>query len=258
MNIDAIPLTTTHTAPTPHIEVARFQPVFLRVLRVAWLAGAAGGVAGFLVGGIGGRLAMFVLRLTSDERLVRGVESDDGFTIGRFSLATLFLLLLTTALGAVAALAYVAVRPAFPSRFRRACWATFCGAIGGSALVHKDGVDFRFLEPAALAIAMFVAIPTIGAWLMAWFVDRWGRWWIRDRRRTAFASLWALPAAIAGVAFVPGTVLVVAVAVAFASRFDTVKRAAGHVAFRAAVCVGLALLALVGIADLSGDIAELT
>ena len=38
-------------------------------------------MAGLLVGGVGGRVAMLLLRLTSDPRL-RGLETDDGFTIG--------------------------------------------------------------------------------------------------------------------------------------------------------------------------------
>ena len=104
---------------------------------------------------------MFVLRLTSDGRLVRGAESDDGFTIGQFSLATLFLLLLTTVLGTVAGLAYIGVRPAFPARARRAGWATMCGAVGGAALIHTDGIDFHLLQPASLAIAIAVAALAI-------------------------------------------------------------------------------------------------
>jgi hypothetical protein len=40
---------------------------------------------------VGGRLAMLLLRLTSDP-VLRGVSTDDGFTIGRFSAQTIFLL----------------------------------------------------------------------------------------------------------------------------------------------------------------------
>jgi hypothetical protein len=52
---------------------------------------SAGFLAGVLIGGVGGRLAMLALRLTSDPSL-HGVSTDDGFTIGRLSLQTLFLL----------------------------------------------------------------------------------------------------------------------------------------------------------------------
>jgi len=45
----------------------------------------AGGIAGFVWGGVGGRVAMRIVFLTSDDT-VRGVISDDGFEIGRISL----------------------------------------------------------------------------------------------------------------------------------------------------------------------------
>jgi hypothetical protein len=46
---------------------------------------SAGFLAGVLIGGVGGRLAMLALRLTSGPSL-HGVSTDDGFTIGRVSL----------------------------------------------------------------------------------------------------------------------------------------------------------------------------
>jgi hypothetical protein len=36
--------------------------------------------------------------------------------------------------------------------------AVFDGVIGGALMVHRDGIDFHVLEPAALAIVLFVAI----------------------------------------------------------------------------------------------------
>ncbi len=61
---------------------------------------SAGFISGVLIGGVGGRLAMLVLRLTSDPAL-RGAQTDDGFTIGVFSTETLFLLGVTAGLGIV-------------------------------------------------------------------------------------------------------------------------------------------------------------
>src|SRR5512141_1311330 len=112
-----------------------FRATFRHLLRGASLAGAAGGIAGLLTGGIGGRLAMFILRLTSPD-YVRGAQSDDGFTIGRFSLETSFLLAVTAALGSIAGVIYMSVRPALPSRWRRAIWATLCAVVGGATLIH--------------------------------------------------------------------------------------------------------------------------
>jgi hypothetical protein len=59
---------------------------------------AIGALTGAVIGGVGGRLAMFVLRLMSDPSL-HGRETDDGFTIGVISGATLFLVGLTAFLG---------------------------------------------------------------------------------------------------------------------------------------------------------------
>lgn len=115
-------------------------------------------VAGLLIGGVGGRLAMFVLRLTSSPSL-HGVETDDGFTIGEFSLATLFLLLVTAAIGVLAGLVYLVIRTWLPGRWRPWLFGAFGGLVGGALLIQPDGLDFRLLEPLPLAIAFFIAIP---------------------------------------------------------------------------------------------------
>ena len=85
---------------------------------------------------------MFVLRLTSDA-LVRGVESDDGFTIGRFSLRHDLPVVADDRprFGGRARLREraVGVAGARPPRV----WATLCGAIGGAAIIHSDGIDFN-------------------------------------------------------------------------------------------------------------------
>jgi hypothetical protein len=233
-----------------------FRLTFTHMLRGAWLAGAAGGFAGFLIGGVCGRLAMLILRLTSDD-FVRGAESDDGFTIGRFSLATGFLLIITAALGSIAAVAYMGVRPALPARWRRAIWATLCGAIGGAAIVHGDGIDFNLLEPRALAIAMFIAIPAAGGWLMAYFIDRWQPWWAKNRRKTAIASVAVAPVALAGVGIVPGAVIVATAVIAVLAQVGMVRSIVTHVAVRGAVCLGLGALTVLALVDLSGDVRTL-
>jgi hypothetical protein len=120
---------------------------------------AAAAVAGFLFAGVGGRLAMFVLRLTSSSTVI-GLESDDGFIIGRFTLATLgFVFFLTAAPMIVVGVPYTLARLWFPSRSRPLVFATFFGVFGGAGLVHSDGIDFVVLSPRSLAIALFISIP---------------------------------------------------------------------------------------------------
>lgn len=134
-------------------------------------AAALGGLAaGFLVGGIGGRLAMFILRLTSSDSVV-GIESDDGFTIGRISSDSIFLIGATTLIGTLLAFGYLLVRRWLPEGQRPLQAAVFFGLIGGAAVIKPDGVDFTFLDPLWLAIALFVALPAAYGWYMAWIVE---------------------------------------------------------------------------------------
>ena len=153
---------------------------------VGWrmLVGASAGVvAGFVVGGVGGRLAMLLLRLTSPETVV-GVISDDGFEIGVVSLETVNLLGATTAAGCVVGALYAAARGAIPPRLRVPLWTLAWGLLAAGALVSQDGVDFTLLEPTLLAIALFVALPAGGAALMAVLAERLSGWepWRGTRR----------------------------------------------------------------------------
>jgi hypothetical protein len=159
---------------------------FARLVSATILVGAA---AGALIGGIGGRLAMRALFVTSDDA-VAGVTSDDGFEIGRFDPAsTLQLVVLTTFLGVVAALFFLIARPFVRplGRWVGPAAAVFYGIVGGALLVHTGGVDFTLLEPVWLAIVLFVALPAGFGAAVAHFVTRaaepgaWptrARWWV--------------------------------------------------------------------------------
>ena len=158
-------------------------------LRVLVVAGVPVGV---LVVGVGSRLAMFLLRLTSPDR-VNGIRSDDDFLIGRFTLSgTYNLLMLGAAVGIVAAGVYRLVRSWLigPMWFRRVTTALAAGAVGGSILVHADGIDYRLLKPTWFAIALFVALPAAFGGVIGPVVDRVRspESWTRSGRR-----VWALP-----------------------------------------------------------------
>ena len=134
----------------------------------------AGITVGVVVAGIGSRLAMLLLRLTSSDA-VRGIQSDDDFTIGRFTLAgTYNLLVLGAAVGIIGAAAYQWVRPWLlgPWWFRRLTIALGSAAVVGSLLVHADGIDFRVLKPTWLAIGLFIALPGLFGLTIGPAVDR--------------------------------------------------------------------------------------
>ena len=113
------------------------------LLRIAVVAGVS---VGILVIGLGSRLAMFVLRVTSPGYVV-GMESDDGFEIGRITLSGSYqLLALGAAVGVIGALAYVAVAPWLigPDWFRRVTVGLTAGALVGSLVIEPGGIDFTF------------------------------------------------------------------------------------------------------------------
>ena len=86
----------------------KYGPELLELLRIVVVAGLS---VGILVIGLGGRLAMLLLRLTSPDDVV-GVTSDDGFEIGRTTLGgTYNLLVVGAGVGLIGAVAYVAVAP---------------------------------------------------------------------------------------------------------------------------------------------------
>ncbi|MEX2252307.1 MAG: hypothetical protein WD895_09595 [Acidimicrobiia bacterium] len=137
-------------------------------MRVLIVAGIPVGV---LVAGVGSRLAMLLIRVTSPDRVV-GVTSDDGFTIGEVTLGgTYNLLLLGAAVGVIGAGAYQMVAPWLigPIWFRRLTTGLASAAVVGSMLVHADGIDFTLLKPTWLAIGLIAVgcfSPTVhSVWL---------------------------------------------------------------------------------------------
>ena len=160
---------------SPSHHCCRPETEWLGLLRRLGAASLAGLVAGLAVGGVGGRLAMFVLRLTSSDSL-RGVPTDDGFDIGSFTTDTIGLVLFTTLAGALFAVPYFVVRRWLPERRRPTQAAVFFGLVGGAAVIEPGGVDFTFIDPQVLAVALFIALPAAYGAAMAagteWLLDR--------------------------------------------------------------------------------------
>ena len=121
-----------------------------------------GAVAGFIWGGIGGRIAMRVVFLTSSEN-VKGLTSDDGFEIGTISGDTVFLLIFLTVLGGMAGflLGLVRMFTSGPTSAVAAGAAAATGLGAGASIVKTHGVDFVFLEPLGLTVGIFVLLPAL-------------------------------------------------------------------------------------------------
>lgn len=182
---------------------AELLDAILEELRVLIVGGVAYGV---VVAGVGSRLVMLLLRVTSPSSVI-GIQSDDDFTIGEFTVGgTYNLLMLGATVGVVGVGVYQLVRRWLigPMWWRRLTTGLAAGAVAGSMLVHADGIDFRLLQPTWLAIGSFVALPFVFGTFIGPVVDRVEHddsWTRLGRRR------WALPAVLL-LAF-PLTVIVI-------------------------------------------------
>lgn len=149
----------------------RFPVEFFRRLGLSVLAGA---IAGFLAGGVGGRLFMSLLAALNPE--AAGVQSDDDFTMGQVTLqGTLNLLAVCTGLGVIGGILWFVIRGLRfgPRWWRLASMPIGVGIVAGAQMVHSDGVDFTLLGPPVLAIGLTVAAPTGAALIVSALGDRW-------------------------------------------------------------------------------------
>lgn len=160
-------MTTTEAPAAPTRSQA--LGVSLRIVGAAVLVGAA-------TIGVLSRLAMHLLARLNPE--ATGLTSDDGFEMGRFTLSgSLNLMVVGLAFGLLSGVLYLLLEPLLigPGWFRTLSLSVGAGTVAATQLVHSDGVDFRLLEPLALAVAMFVLLPMLHIAL----VERWA---VRIRR----------------------------------------------------------------------------
>ena len=198
---------------------------------------------------------MFVLRLTSPDS-VRGLESDDGFTIGEFSVQTVFLLGLATALGLLVGVTCVALRSQLRGRVGAVMIVLAGGTLGASVIIEPGGVDFTRLAPLPLACALFTAIPVGYAALTVWLIGRWRRWWWHNPRRTAIACAPWIVAVPSFFVSVPATLVILGVAAGALH----VPLARAMLTNRIGRAVATALTATIGVLAsiaLVGDVAEI-
>lgn len=251
------------TAPVAaHADVlgveVRLRSAVVEQLRILAVAGIAVGV---VVVGLGSRVAMFALRLTSPDSVI-GVKSDDDFTIGEFTLAgTYNLAMLGASVGIVGVAAYQCVSPRLigPTWFKRLTVALAAGAVVGSMLVNPDGIDFRVLKPTWFAVGSFVLLPAVFGATIGPVVDRVSQ--PTSRTATGRAS-WILPVVLV-VAF-PLSLLTLAISTTVFAAWRTVADGAGLRRLCSGRLGGLVAqacwmgIALLGLVALVGDVRELT
>lgn len=216
-----------HQPAAPGRYVAPSEAWWLQDMRRLAAVGSAGALVGFVVAGLGSRLAMFVLAALNPQ--VHGRISDDGFVMGRFDLgATAGLVLFCTVLGVLAGVLYLLLRQLRfgPARFHGAAMVVGPTVVAAAALVHTDGIDFTVLEPRWLAFGLFVLLPLLATWALVGLAEAWlaPTSWFRQ------GSGWrGLPAVSVLLLFPLAPVLLAAGLLRFAQqRSDTVRRALAH------------------------------
>jgi hypothetical protein len=133
-----------------------FARRYLRTLTAGTIAGI---VAAFVAGGVGGRLVMRILAITSGPA-ARGAITENGNGVGELTAGgTIGLVLFATLFGSIGGLAYVAVRRWLPRRHRAIAYALFLTVITSPVLINPGNKDFRIFGPHPLAIVLFLALP---------------------------------------------------------------------------------------------------
>lgn len=256
--IDGPGIDTTLTHPTTTDDVKEAGVRFREWMRVLIVAGIPAGV---LLVGVGSRVAMLLLRLTSPDEVL-GVQSDDDFTIGTFTFAgTLNLLMIGALVGVIGAGVYRLVSPWLlgPPWFRRITTGMAGGAVGGAMLVHADGIDFTLLKPTWFAIGLFVALPAMFAIGVGWWVDRVARpdsVTARGPRRR-----WLIPLVL--VLCIPPTAIIVAFVAPFVgicavgAGVPQVQRVRARWQYGLAIRAGWLAIAAMGLVALVSDVRAL-
>jgi hypothetical protein len=215
----------------------------------------AGSLLGVFTTGVLARLAMRLLAVGKGD--VRGVRSDAGFFIGEPSVSGSIELGVTgVLLGAFSGLLYAALSPlqTGPDWFRTLSISVGAGVVVGAMLVHTDGVDFTFLEPAWLAVGMFVLIPVAHVALL----DGVGR---RIRSGELMRHrLWAVVGAGPVLLLAPFVAVVAAVRVVLLLVARDARRAARLAApgWAAAARLVLTVIFVAAVVDLARDIVRVS
>ncbi len=131
------------------------------IIRRVALFGLAGVSAGFLVGGIGGRVAMRVSAVAAGPTAV-GRVTDAGNRVGDVTLeGTVALVMFGGVLGGALAAVLIVMSERWLRWMRSARWigyALVVLAAAGTTIISASNRDFLVLRPQALNVAMFVGL----------------------------------------------------------------------------------------------------
>lgn len=239
--------------PSPAATIAENESTFSdflgRAAKTLASATGPGFVAGLVAEGFGSRLAMRIMALTSSDA-VQGVRTEAEAVVGEITVGgTVFLLLFGGVIGAAGGVIYLAIRRWLPGRGWRQGLVLGVVALAatGRLLVAPDNLDFAILDPAALAVAMFLALPLLYGPLFVPLHERAWRYLHgeRTRAKTALTLVSILPlVAFFPLAFVVTASILVLYGLQQGPAFwrTPTFTTTGYIALATATAFGLALV----------------
>ena len=137
---------------------------------------AAGLAVGVVIAGLGSRLVMRLLAVADAD--ARGSFTENGNQVGDITVGgTLGLVTFVgIPIGFLAGLIVFAVRRWLPAGqpWRGLAFSAVLLALLGGTVIDPDNIDFRLLEPAGLAIALFGLLFLAAGFWLPMLADRWG------------------------------------------------------------------------------------
>ena len=160
----------------------------------------SGAAAGFVIAGVGGRLAM---RLSAQiDRSAHGFTTEAGAIVGEFTLAgtVSFMVFVGLAGAVIVGLLWSLVSPWLPRdrRRRKVIGFVVAAALGGRFAVDGRNFDFVILDPALLQAAIFVILAGLTG-IVAATIEPWMDRRVSTERVGARFAYWAI--ITAGAAF---------------------------------------------------------
>lgn len=174
-------------------SATREQTSVLPRVAATALSGAA---AGFVMAGVGGRLAM---RLSAQiDRSAHGFTTEAGAVVGEFTLAGTISFIVFVGLGGavIVGILWSIVSPWLPrdGRRRRVTAFVVTAALGSRMAIDGRNFDFVILDPALLQALIFVVLAGLTG-VVAVAIEPWMTNRVSAERAGAKAAYWAIIAA---------------------------------------------------------------
>ena len=144
----------------PRASTGDFGSVVLRWAHAIGVAMLAGLVAGVLVIGLGGRLAMRISGILGGQTAA-GLLTENNNVVGEITVGgTLFLIVSGATYGVLFGMLYVAVRPLLTplGRWQPFTFGVLFFLVFGFTFINPENSDFRRFGPSVVNVAMFGAI----------------------------------------------------------------------------------------------------